>query len=73
LGGWVIVFFYCVNEVTAAAFLGGLNSSVVGQITVDYYANGRLSEVAVISLIVTASTALVVLLTRRSLADAQRV
>lgn len=67
MAGWVIVFFYCVNEVTAAAFLGGLNARVIGQITIDYYVNGRLSEVAALALIVTSLTAVLVLPVRRYL------
>lgn len=61
LAGWVIVFFLAVNEVTASSFLGGLNSSVVGHVAIDYFANGRLSEVAAMTLIVTVVTASVVL------------
>lgn len=61
LAGWVIVFFLSVNEVTASSFLGGLNSAVVGHVAIDYFANGRLSEVAAMTLIVTLATAIVVL------------
>ncbi|CAN7718041.1 ABC transporter permease [Aminobacter sp. LjRoot7] len=61
LAGWVIVFFLAVNEVTASSFLGGLNSAVVGHVAIDYFANGRLSEVAAMTLIVTVVTAAVVL------------
>lgn len=60
LAGWVIVFFLAVNEVTASSFLGGLNSAVVGHVAIDYFANGRLSEVAAMTLIVTLVTATVV-------------
>jgi iron(III) transport system permease protein len=63
LAGWVIVFFLAVNEVTASSFLGGLNSAVVGYVAIDYFANGRLSEVAAMTLIVTVVTAIVVLAT----------
>lgn len=63
LAGWVIVFFLAVNEVTASSFLGGLNSAVVGHVAIDYFANGRLSEVAVMTLIVTLVTASIVLAT----------
>lgn len=65
--GWIIIFFQSVNEVTAAAFLGGLNARVVGQVTIDYYVNGRLSEVAAMALIVTVLTAVLVLPVRRNL------
>lgn len=63
LAGWVIVFFLSVNEVTASSFLGGLNSAVVGHVAIDYFANGRLSEVSAMTLIVTIATATVVLAT----------
>ena len=65
LAGWVIVFFLSVNEVTASSFLGGLNSAVVGHVAIDYFSNGRLSEVAAMTLIVTLVTATVVLATGR--------
>lgn len=63
LAGWVIVFFFAVNEVTASAFLGGPTSQVIGKVTIDYYGNGRLSQVAAISLLVTGITAVVVMMT----------
>jgi iron(III) transport system permease protein len=73
LAGWVIVFFLAVNEVTASSFLGGLNSEVVGHVAVDYFANGRLSEVAAMTLIVTLVTATIVLAANKAIGRAYLV
>lgn len=70
MAGWVIVFFFAVNEVTASSFLGGLNSAVVGHVAIDYFVNGRLSEVSAMTLVVTTITASVVFLTSRSIGRA---
>jgi iron(III) transport system permease protein len=68
--GWIIVFFLAVNEVTASSFLGGLNSAVVGQVAIDYFANGRLAEVAAMTLIVTLVTATVVIAANKTIGRA---
>ncbi|WP_114906524.1 ABC transporter permease [Ornithinimicrobium murale] len=60
VAGWVIVFFLAVNEVTASALLAGLGTSVVGHLAVDFFNNGRLADVAVLAILVTAITATVV-------------
>lgn len=67
LAGWVIVFFLSVNEVTASTFLGGLKSTVVGHVAIDYFANGRLGEVAAMALIVTVVTAFFVYAASRTI------
>lgn len=60
LGGCIIVFCMASNEVTASALLGGLGNAVVGQVAADYFDTGRLGEVAVLALIMTVITAVLV-------------
>ena len=67
VAGWLVVFFVATNEVTASSFLGGFNSMVVGYVAIDYFANGRLGEVATIALIATLVTSSVVLVIRKLL------
>lgn len=54
--GWLIIFFMAVNEVTASTFLGGFNSAVIGYVAIDYFANGRLGQVATVTLVSTVIT-----------------
>jgi iron(III) transport system permease protein len=49
------------HEVTASALLAGVGTPVSGQVAVDYFSTGLLSEVAVLALIMTAITAVVVI------------
>lgn len=72
LAGWLIVFLLAVNEVTMSTFLGGLNSTVVGQVSINYFSNGRVGEVAALSLIVTIVTMLVVFAAGRLVRGAYR-
>lgn len=65
--GWLIIFLIAVNEVTASTFLGGFNSAVVGYVAIDYFTNGRLGEVATITLTSTVVTAGFVLLVSKAL------
>lgn len=70
MAGWVVVFCYAINEVTAAAFLGGQSATVIGQVALDYFQNAGFGQVAALSLVVTVVTAAIVLLARRSLRSA---
>ena len=61
LAGGIIVFSLSTHEVTASALLAGVGTPVSGQVAVDYFSTGLLSEVAVLALIMTAITAVVVI------------
>jgi iron(III) transport system permease protein len=67
MAGWVIIFLYAINEVTIASLLGGQSASVIGQVVLDYFQNAGFGVVAALSLLVTAVTATLVFLVRRSL------
>ncbi|HEY7173758.1 MAG TPA: ABC transporter permease subunit, partial [Micromonosporaceae bacterium] len=65
LAGGIIVFSMSTHEVTASALLGGVGTPVSGQVAVDYFSTGLLSEVAVLALIMTVIAAVVVVAASR--------
>lgn len=60
LAGGIIVFALSTHEVTASALLAGVGNPVSGQVVVDYFTTGKLTEVAVLALIMVVITAVVV-------------
>jgi ABC-type spermidine/putrescine transport system permease subunit II len=60
LAGGIIVFSLSSHEVTASSLLGGLGNPVSGQVAIDYFSTGLMSEVAVLALIMVIIAAVVV-------------
>lgn len=60
LAGAIIVFSLSTHEVTASALLGGVGTPVSGQVAVDYFSTGLLSELAVLALVMVVVAAVVV-------------
>lgn len=67
LAGGIIVFSLSTHEVTASSLLAGVGNPVSGQVAVDYFSTGLLSEVAVLALIMVVITAVVVIAASRIL------
>ena len=61
LAGGIIVFSLSTHEVTASSLLAGVGTPVSGQVAVDYFSTGLLSEVAVLTLFMVVITAVVVI------------
>lgn len=60
IAGWIIVFVHTAGEVTASSLLAGARNPVIGRTMTDLWVFGSFPQLAAMSIVVTAVTALCV-------------
>ncbi|MBW0101012.1 iron ABC transporter permease [Pseudonocardia sp. KRD291] len=63
--GWALVFVLVSGDITASVMLAGTTNPVVGSVTLDLWTNGTYPQLAALSVVVTAVSAAVVLVSMR--------